>query len=396
MKKKLQLIFLAAFAMLLTGCYTNVINLSDTEGGGSGGGSGGGGGEDNTELILHDPAQRNIQIFAENQTCSIEFTTQRGWNVYIPDSQAQSWVTVTPSRSDNGGKFTLYIIIDENTYRGERSMILNIYSGNASETIFISQAGHYQDGTQPQPYERDTYTDIVEKITVQNYLNGEAESSIREWHFFTNYESGETNTMECYLLDTDLEIRVEQISFLNYSITEHLVYGQTQPYDIVYRQRGEVLLNHHNFITRQQLQEFNYQFDNNPEPTQKEIVYQYTNYRRVSEWNFCEYLWNNGNMTKQVYASDNVVKFAYGVEKNDKANIDLNTFLLGDMYAAMGLFGKRSSNLITSITDNKGGVSNFDYSFDTQRRVRTVTRRWATNGLHNPIFTIYYAGDNDN
>lgn len=398
MKKILRFIPMVAWGLFMTGCYTNVIDLDDDDEGGGG---------DNAELVIADRTQLNQQIFAESSVCEVRFTSEFGWDVNNTDELTRKWIAISPSHSEVGGSFTLSIIVDENASGGDRTATLQLFSGSDNETITINQSSTYKDGSQPQPYVPDVYTDIVDKIVLQNSSNGEVEPSTREWCFITNHTTGKVDMMSLRLKDPHDERVAEQIIIHDYRILERTVFGLMPPgdrWDMMLQQHGELSVNAHNFITQQQLRELNYQHEDSQEPILHEITYLYSAYRRVSErdgYNINEYRWTNENMTERVdMTTTNALKFAYGTHNNDRANIDINSFLNGEMYAAIGLLGKRSKNLLGSITDYKGGVINFDYSFDEKGRVQTVTEKHSFGGISEStsiVYTIYYVDliDND-
>lgn len=400
MKKTLLLIFSAAFALLLTGCYTNVIDLDDNNGGG-------GGDPSNNELVISDPTQLNQQIFAEGKLCEVQFTSKQGWNLSYTDEQTQKqWITISPSRSEFGGSFTLSIGVDENQTGDDRTAILQLFSGGENETITINQSSRNEDGSKPLPYEKDVYTDIVEKIVLQYVTNDNIDPWSMEWRFQTDLANGQVNMMELYSIDSDGEKIEEVIVLHDYINLEHNVFGVLQPnnrWDIVLRRHSELVVNANDFIIQQHLVEFNYQDENHPEPIPQHIVHRYANYRHVAEQvnnNTYEYQWRDGNMIEKVeVTTPNTFKFDYGTQDNYRANIDLCSFLKGDMYAAMGLFGKRSKNLLSSIADYKGGVSHFEYSFDEKGRVQTVKQSHSIAGIPDQtstVFTIHYTNFTDN
>lgn len=401
MKKILRFIPISALVLFMTGCYTNVIDLDD---------EGGGGDDNNKVLVISDPSQLNQQIFAESRICEVKFSSEFGWEINNMDEQTRKWITLSPSHSEVGGSFTLSISVDENASGGDRTAILQLFSGGKDETIIITQFSTYKDGSQPQPYEPDVYTDIVEKIVLQNSSNGEIEPPTREWRFITNHTTRKVDIMSLYLTDPHDERAEEQIIIHDYRILERTAFGLIQPndrWDVMFRQYSELSVNPYNFLTYQHIEELDYQNGANPEPIIREIIYRYSAYRRVSEQSdghIYEYQWADGNMVEQketpVYGeeSNTLYSLIYRTEPNDRANIDLNTLLSGDMYSAMGLLGKRSKNLLESITDSKGGVINFEYSFDQKGRVETITQRVGFNGSIesvSTVFTVHYINDNN-
>lgn len=394
MKKILLLIPSAAFTLLLTGCYTNVIDLDDNNGGG-------GGDTSNRELVISDPTQLNQQIFAESNICEVQFTSKQGWNLNYTDEQTQKWITISPSHSEFGGSFTLSIGVDENQTGGDRTAKLQLISGSANETITINQSSRNKDGSEPLPYEKDAYTDIVEKVELEYVTNGEIGPWSREWRFQTDPANWQVYTIELYSIDSNGEKIDEVIVLLDYMILIHDVFGVLQPdnrWEVVRQQRRELVVNTNNFIIQQQLIEFNFQDENRPESIPLHIIHRYANSRRVAEQvdnNSYKYQWRDGNMIEKLdVTTSNAIQFGYGVQRNNRTNIDLNSLLNGDMYAAMGLFGKRSEKLLESITDYKGGITNFEYSFDQNGRVKTITKSDGSGESSSSVFTVHYVGDN--
>lgn len=403
MKKILSFVPFAALLLLLTGCYTNVIDLDEIGGDGDGDGDG-----SNQTLVIQDRSQLEQQIFAESRICEVTFTTQNGWNVEIVDEQMRRWVTPSPAYSENGGMYTLSISVDENSTGQERTAVLRLFSNGESETITIHQSPRLSDGSVPPPYEKDTYTDRVERISFQEYYAGEALPILKEWRFlYTPQES--IYNMALFLVDNIGEGMEQQINILDYNFIVQDIYGLIMPeerYDVIRRIEMETTVNEYNFITHQVLREFNFQ--NGGEPNVSNINIRYSNYRmvaeRLNEYSTNEYQWEEGNMVAQKETNslsgeaNTRYRFDYSTVPNDKANIDLNAFLSDNMYAAAGLLGKRSQMLLTSISDNKGGMKSFVYTFDGQGRVETIARNHSFNGtaeLATTLFTIHYADDNN-
>lgn len=394
MKDLLRLLPITALTIFLTGCYTNVINLDENENGGSGNGQGNG-------LVVNDPSQLSWQISAESKVCEVNFNSGQGWSVTGIDDNTRKWVTLSTSGSDIGGYFTLDIIVDENTSGADRIATLQLFSGSEIETITIFQSSKLGDGSEPQPYVEDYYSDVVVKIVSQSYIDGVAEPWIKEWRFTNNTPSGQINGIASYVIDQYTEREEEQILVNDYNSIEHISYGLVGPaetYGILHRQHREMSVNIYNFILHQYIREFNYFQTDDPNKSIREEICMYSNYYIVlqkDDSSTKEYRWVLGNMTEQEEVNtSNIVKFSYNAYSNNRTNLDLNAFFNGDIYKSIGLFGKRSENLISSISDYKGGVYHLDYSFDEKGRVQTVTRKFSFNGVFESgidIYTIYYS-----
>lgn len=392
---------IAALALLLSGCHTNIIELGD------GDGPGGGGGDNNSSLIVLDRSQLNQQIYAESRVCEVTFTTQLGWELSFSDDPMHRWISVSPTRAEYGGQYTLSINVDENTSGYERPTTLYLYSDGESETITIRQSGQRSDGTTPPPYQEDTYTDIVERVIVQSFTNGEPDLMWREWRF--GYNGDRIGFMELFQYTPEGENLLDQIYVQDRYAIERNVYGVKTAdgwYELVYKYYSELTVNEQNFITQERVQEFNYRDESSEEPRLYEQTVSYKDYRRVvvrrSDGPIAmEYHWVDGNQIQlsevnTVSGEKNTIQsYVYRSELNDRANIDLNALLAGDMFSVAGVFGKRSQNLLSSFTDHRGGVVNFVYTFDEQQRVATITRTYAAVGSVDPIstlFTVYYQG----
>lgn len=398
--KKILTLLIITLSIFMTGCYTNVIDLDD-EGGGDNG--------NNTGLVIADRTQLNQQIFAESSVCEVKFTSQTSWEVnFMDNNEAQSWIAFSPSIVEYGGGHTLSIYVDENSTGAHRTATLRLYSGGQSETITINQSGKLSDGSTPPPYKKDSYTDIVERVSVQAYTNDVIESSWRtEWRFIPNPETGEVYTMRYFLINSEGEEMEQEINNNGFTI-DHAFFGfiSRDSYEVIRRRHSQVVLNACNFIIRQDIQEFDYQNEVNPEPIRWEVIHRYSAYRRVSERDelgTTEYRWTDGNMVEQKQTpnyseeSSTLFTYAYRTELNDRTNIDLNALLGEDMYAAIGLLGKRSKNLLSSITDAKAGVTFFEYSFDPKGRVETIILKRSFDGnidSFSTVFTVHYANDN--
>lgn len=397
--KRILILLIIALSVCMTGCYTNVIDLDD-EGGGNG---------NNTKLVIADRTQLNQQIFAESRVCEVNFRSQTGWNVnFMDNNEAQSWIAFSPSIVEYGGEHTLSINVDENSTGAHRTATLRLYSGGQSETITINQSGKLSDGSTPPPYEKESYTDIVERVSVQAYTYDVIESSwSTEWRFVSNPETGEVYTMRYFLINYENE-EIEQEINNNGFMIDHAFFGfvSQDSYEVIRRQHHQVVLNGCNFIIHQDIKEFDYQNGANPEPIRREVTHRYSAYRRVSErdeWITNDYRWEDGNMVEQKqtqnYSEESITRFTYTyrTELNDRTNIDLNALLGEDVYAAIGLLGKRSKNLLSSITDAKAGVTFFEYSFDAKGRVETITLKRSFDGnidSFSTVFTVHYANDN--
>lgn len=66
---------------------------------------------------------------------------------------------------------------------------------------------------------------------------------------------------------------------------------------------------------------------------------------------------NTGKITSDAeYAT--LETFTYTTEENNKANLDLNQLYQEDYLSMVGLLGKRSQNLLASISDKKAAEQN--------------------------------------
>lgn len=384
----LLMIPLAALALLLTGCYTNIINVNDSDGG-----DGGGKPEPIGGLVFEDPLQLDQHIFAESQICEIRFTASTAWQAQVLNEQMGKWASVSPSSSQYGGSHTLSIIIDENTTGSDRRALVRISSGQYSQNVSISQSPQLHDGSHPPFFEPDPHTDIVEKISYQVYFDQEPNAQYDEWHLL--YYGLDLGLEHHVVFDGDGQKElIERISITdNLRHIEHdLLFSST-------KLTVELSVNDHNFVTHQIS---TVQSADNPEPAVRETSYLYSNYRRVGVFSgsylATEYRWVDGNMVEEwdvMYGGHGEStlrrRCSYLDTPNNVANVDLNALLWSmDMYDLVGLYGKRSQSLLSSIETANGEVISFTYSFDDKRRVQTITGTSSSSPLHAMVFTIHY------
>ena len=109
------------------------------------------------------------------------------------------------------------------------------------------------------------------------------------------------------------------------------------------------------------------------------IVYRYKNFRLQnigSDQEQFQYIWSDQNRveTQEKITSDaeyaTLETFTYTTEENNKANLDLNQLYQEDYLSMVGLLGKRSQNLLASISDKKRQQNRIQLYFQHVRLCR--------------------------
>lgn len=395
MRKIKSFIRCILLVITLTSCYTNIIDLNEIENG-----------EDDKKhgLTVTDRSQLEQRITAESKICEVEFTTDSEWQVHIKTEEMQQWASVSPEYSENQGLQTLNIHVDENDTRQYRTAELTLSSGGKEETITISQSPQYADGTTPKPYNPDPYTDILSKISVQRFYNDVPDESWYEWRFVYDRSQQKISNMGYYLLSE----RCYENYYITDNLIEHNLYGLKLPeesFELLKKETLNLKVNKYNFIISNKLFIFDYEHET-PDPIESQTQFTYSAYRRIAaKTNNIStiYSWQNENLTQQSEQIANektktLFTYTYSEALNNKTNVDLNAFLMSDMYAAAGLMGKRSKNLLLSSTYFKGDTQHFEYTFDEQERVKTIIKKTLYNGnieSESIVYTMYYETNNN-
>lgn len=83
--------------------------------------------------------QDRIDISSEGGTKTIQFSTNKNWEISVSESgMGVDWCTVSP-KSGAAGDITLTLTVPENTSNGERSVILILTAGDATKKFRVSQ-----------------------------------------------------------------------------------------------------------------------------------------------------------------------------------------------------------------------------------------------------------------
>lgn len=403
--KKILLFIQLFVAVCLTACYTNVI--TDYEGEGDGGG---GGNPSNQFITLSDPAQLNQTAYADSPSCEITFTTTSSWESYIQNDEARSWVTVTPSAGEEAGEHTMQILLDENTTGNPRTVRIELNCQSQTETITINQEAVRQDGSFPESYEPDPFEAWVECITITEVTEGvENRNNWLEIRF--GYNDNQIQHIEKTGIYTENiegeEIQNETILsdiHINYIPEDHRLFYEQNTYEnnnqVTQKLYSECMLNEQGHIRENQATYFDMM--SNEEPIS--IVYRYKNFRLQnigSDQEQFQYIWSDQNRveTQEKITSDaeyaTLETFTYTTEENNKANLDLNQLYQEDYLSMVGLLGKRSQNLLASISDKKGSRTEFTYTFNMSGYVETITATHFFEGIKTPtkqVYIIFYQG----
>lgn len=389
MKKILLQLSIVIVLLFVAGCHTNIIDLDKYPDSGYG-----------SSLDFDDRSQLNQRVSAEGHFCEVKFYSESGWRLLVENEENYQWITISSKESDKEGSYRVLFGVDENLTGVERKATFQLIGNGDSkaETIVITQSPIREDGTPPPPYEEDSYTDVVEKITIHRYYNGGDDGSTDEWRFVYDSPSSATIvSMDLFSLypEPEGEVLNEQISIIDNRVIEHNCFGIKYPeqrYDLLYKKFIEFTMNDRNMITQMLVQDFDYSREEpNPEAIISDRNFSYANHRRVTQRTSANYNeirceWIDGNM---IYceavdqfngAINQSYSFTYHVRPNDRANIDLNSFLMDDFYSALGLHGKRCQNLFSSMVDSYHMRIDFQYTFDEQGRVATMAKQKSYDG----------------
>lgn len=403
--KKILLLIQLFVAVCLTACYTNVITGYEGEGGGDGGNP------SNQFITLSDPAQLEQTAYADSPSCEITFTTTSAWESYIQNDEARSWVTITPSAGEEAGEYTMQILLDENTTGSFRTVRIELSCQGQTETITINQEVTRQDGSYPEPYEPDPFEALVERITITEVTEGiENRNHWQELRF--GYNNDRIQYIEKIGVYTENiegeEVHYEKLlSDINMNLIPEdyrLFYEQnTYPEDAQFAHKlySECTLNTQGHIRKNQVTYFDMRNEEEPEKPVS-IIYSYKNFRLQNISGDLEqfrYVWSDQNRveTQEKMTSDTEYApqetFTYTMVENNKANLDLNQLYQEDYLSMAGMLGKRSRNLLASISDPKGSRTEFTYTFDMFGQVETITVSYFIEGVETStkqVYTIFY------
>ena len=403
--KKILLLIQLFVAVCLTACYTNVI--TDYEGEGEGGNP------SNQFITLPDPAQLDQTAYADSPSCQITFTTSAAWESYILNDEARSWVTITPSAGEEAGEHTIQILLDENTTGSSRTVQIALNCLGQTETITINQEAIRQDGSYPESYEPDPFEALVERIIITEVTEGmENRNNWLEFRF--GYNGEQIQYIEKIGIYTE-NIEGEEIQNgtilsninINYIPEDYRLFYEQNTYQdnnqVTQRLYSECTLNKQGHIRENQVTYFDLMNEGEPEKPVS-IIYSYKNFRLQTiggEQEQFQYIWSDQNRveTQEKITSDaeyaTLETFTYTTEENNKANLDLNQLYQEDYLSMAGFLGKRSQNLLATISDKKGSRTEFIYTFNSDGYIETITATHFFEGIENPtkqVYTIFYQG----
>lgn len=398
MKKILFQLFIVMLFPFATGCHTNIINLDeydDLEYGSS--------------LDFKDRSQLKQRVSAEGHFCELNFDSEGGWRLLVEDEEILKWLTISSRESNKEGSHRLLFGVDENSTGVERTASFQIM-GNGdtkAQTIVIIQSAKCEDGSLPLPYEEDTYTDVVEKIAMYINSNSAGDRTFDEWRFvYDSPSSAKIVRMDFFSIYPDEDFLNEEI-IIDDKVIEHNTYDIKYPeqqYTIFTKKHIEFTMNSRNMITYMLVHDYDYSWEQSQEPIIGERNFSYANHRRAAQRSSANYNdvrceWVDGNVTQckavDYYngAINQSYTFSFNPEPNNRANIDLNSFLMDDLYSAIGLHGKKCKNLFSSVVDLYKKRIDFQYTFDDKGRVSTIKKQTSYEDspkIENVLFEIFY------
>ena len=249
--------------------------------------------------------------------------------------------------------------------------------------------------------ERITITEVTEGVENRNNwleirfgYNDNQIQYIEKTGIYTENIEGEEIQNETILSDIHI----------NYMTEDHRLFYEQNTYEnnnqVTQKLYSECMLNEQGHIRENQATYFDMM--SNEEPIS--IVYRYKNFRLQnigSDQEQFQYIWSDQNRveTQEKITSDaeyaTLETFTYTTEENNKANLDLNQLYQEDYLSMVGLLGKRSQNLLASISDKKGSRTEFSYTFNMSGYVETITATHFFEGIKTPtkqVYTIFYQG----
>ena len=387
------LLFLSMLCM--TGCYTNIIN----DYGGDGGGNGGNGGNDGeggfpSSGMEVDKTLLTPVLSADAQAYRIEFRANGSW--YVNLESDEDWFTVDPLYSEMGGSSVITIYLDENTTGSPREFHAVLSDNTGGGQIHVVQKPEREDGSYPVMEAPVQYSEMIDRVTIAVSESNGTTKDVRRWdiHYDGNRVAG---IEKMYIYENEIDgntIVPEEITsfYGNMNVDQRVFDGSLDPM-VKMNVFKECRVNNESGYVMRENTIYDYPEEGVvEEPVMINYLYKDSYLQQVGVAGEVQtiYRWNgDNNKVEAEYDGMNICSYTYGTELNDKAIIDINELISEDVMALSGYHGKRSTNLLSSISMNNGDEYRFDYQFDSQRRVTEVTVSYFVNGVEQPQKTVY-------
>ncbi|MDD6209420.1 MAG: BACON domain-containing protein [Bacteroidales bacterium] len=393
MKRVLLNIFTAVFMCIcMTACYTNIIE--DFGDGGDGGNGDGGDGSYYNDFVFSNEEDLNQLIFADEQIITVSFYAKTEWRATVEDQRVKSWVSIEQTEGRQGD-FTLQIYIDKNTTGYDRNAYISLSNGNEYIPINIEQQSVNEMGYTPEPDAPVVYANYVNKIIRYISINGTIQQDFRqEWIFDYNPETNMIAGIwgDDYSISSDgtestdrsAEIRADYFDDMLTINVANFQYGASGYYELFSTLYKQCQINSKNFIKYEYTTREYYHNDGGTSHDEQISDYFYVeDYLKQSYSDFYKqrFVWENGNLSE--YGNfeplddyfNPIQKRLYTSNANDNTNIDLNqiTKITEDASLLLGVYGKRSQNLVSEIVNEDGSKIECQYEFDHLGRVAKIT-----------------------
>ena len=386
--------FFYASALLLTACYTNVIEYGDGSGdGGDGSGDGNGGDVNPSEGIVIAPEEMNQTLYADEQTLVLHFTSPNSWTARIEgDEMYRGWIALDREEGYEAGSETeLKVYIDQNLTGSPREISILLSDYSSTRDVRITQMPEYPDGTMPEPFLPPTHSQMVKRIICKT----ENSDWYRSYEFFEENQqlsisfkeiSSQEGTADFISYGREISVYKEP-GFAYIENTAYVNSGDAEnpSLDVVSQKTGRYYLNSRNEITYEITQEEDI---TSGSQTEEQIAsFWYTGgymIKSFTDYQYIQYTWEYGDLISESfydpisgYAQDPHMEYTYTSYPHPDCNININKLYLlnfseHNILKLTDLYGVSSANLVETVTEY-GTQYHYNYEFDAQGRVAKVT-----------------------
>ncbi|WP_163219360.1 BACON domain-containing protein [Bacteroides sp. 224] len=353
----------------------------------------------------------------------ISFTAAEPWTATVTEkatttsrAPGASWLRLlfdgTEKYSGNAGTFTFVIELDANYTGTSRSATIVIESGKDSITITVTQEGVTEEGKKPdESVNNSNFTYFIKQINRKNYEEDGSLYSKKVLDFSYDKQMQLVKVDEVLQLVKEKEVykTIMDISYekdkINYTVDDDC----DEIHDTT------VTLNDKGYITsgKRNHEDVNWRVTyNNQDYMTESFGVDKTDKPSIAENNRI-LTWTNGNLTKMVWNNQQTPSTTQytttttytDIQHNSLLNVDLNWFLdisetwdfavSSDfswdtmVFAAMGYYGKGSTHLIKTVTDQFDSASiSFSYTLDSRGLVNQIECK--RNGYLDLVYNITY------
>ncbi len=313
-----------------------------------------------------------IEVYADETAGTAEggisFTTTGAWHATVtPVTKAEDaavttdWVQVVPDHGDAAGDYTIQVVLGVNATGEDRSATITITCGTTTITITVTQKGTTEDGKVP---EEGTDPDVPAPV---------AKSLITELKAYYEQSPDEGSVATLAYDEERRLVELNERSTEGGSVYEDRMtfeYGDGEVEVVFYNDEGytmKAFLNEEGRAYR--VEEWGGKYVTELEYDAEGHLVRMEN---VTNGNWEEYVWEDGNMTEYHYGDENgeesVWTYTYYEDLENLGNFD---FLFGTRVGwcgelmVAGLTGVQSRNLVKTEDE-------CDYTYETDDAGRAV------------------------